>query len=77
MAAIETGWLAPRVIDGSWTNAAVRAPFDAPSAMTYDYARLFDVILTTVSSSSTPAERMHSLIAECERQRPHPDWKRR
>jgi hypothetical protein len=44
--------------------------------MPYDYERLFEAIVKTVSGSLAPAERMHSLIAECERQRPHADWQR-
>jgi len=44
--------------------------------MPYDYEVLFQAIVTSVSGSLTPTERMHSLIAECERQRPHPDWQR-
>lgn len=42
--------------------------------MSYDYSRLFDRLLDAVRSANSPQEQMLCVIAECESQRPHPDW---
>lgn len=42
--------------------------------MSYDYAKLFDLILDAARSNSSPQERMLAVIEGCEAQRPHGDW---
>lgn len=42
----------------------------------YDYNILFKKILAAVAARGTIGQRMHSVIDECERQLPHPQWQR-
>lgn len=42
--------------------------------MSYDIQILFQSIMASVAAPGTIAQRMHKLIDECERQRPHSDW---
>ena len=42
--------------------------------MVYDYPMLFKRIVAAVEATGNFVERMRTVIAECERQRPHADW---
>lgn len=42
--------------------------------MKCDYDRLFEVLLASVANSGSIRDRIHAVIEECKRQRPHPDW---
>jgi hypothetical protein len=44
--------------------------------MSYDYQRLFAIILDAVAADGPFAERMGRVIDECAVQIPHPDWPR-
>jgi hypothetical protein len=42
--------------------------------MRYDYRRLFAAILDSLAESGSATERMRTVVDECDRQNPHPDW---
>ncbi len=42
--------------------------------MSYDYSKLFDLVLDATRSDASPQERMQAVIEGCEAQRPHGDW---
>ncbi len=42
--------------------------------MGYDYQLLFEKIIQSVSENGSVTDRVHAVIAECERQVPHPHW---
>ncbi|MFM0184048.1 hypothetical protein PQQ75_35640 [Paraburkholderia aspalathi] len=42
--------------------------------MSYDYARLFEKLIQVVAADGTITQRMHDVLEECSRQKPHPDW---
>lgn len=44
--------------------------------MAFDYDRLFDQLIASVAAAGPISVRMQSVIDECVRQRPHPDWER-
>jgi hypothetical protein len=44
------------------------------AAMTYDYKKLYDVLVQMVRSDDAIQHRMLGVIAECESQIPHGDW---
>jgi hypothetical protein len=44
--------------------------------MSYDYARLFENLIASVTSGGEISVRMSSVISECARQKPHADWDR-
>lgn len=44
--------------------------------MGFDYDLLFEKITSAVAGDGAPSVRMRSVIGECARQIPHPDWER-
>lgn len=40
----------------------------------YDVEMLYKSLFAAIAGSETIGQRMHAVIAECERQLPHPDW---
>jgi hypothetical protein len=44
--------------------------------MSYDYTRLLEKVIASVTSEAPIPERMSSVISECARQKPHADWER-